>query len=95
MTTTTEIADAIRDVTAAMHTALDEGRRSTRIDAWDLVEALLAIADHLDPPVPAGDDEPDPVCPSCGAHGPGRVVWNDDELLSVCGNCDAEFPPAD
>ena len=58
MTTTTQIemADAIRDVTAAMQTALDEGRRSTRIDAWDLVEALLAIADRLDPPVPAGDE---------------------------------------
>lgn len=53
-TTPTEVADAIRDVTAAMQTALDEGRRSTRIDAWDLVEALLAIADRLDPPVPAG-----------------------------------------
>lgn len=56
-TTPTEVADAIRDVTAAMQTALDEGRRSTRIDAWDLVEALLAIADRLDPPVP-GDEEP-------------------------------------
>ena len=51
-TTQTEVADAIRDVTTAMQTALDEVRRSTRIDAWDLVEALLAIADHLDPPVP-------------------------------------------
>jgi hypothetical protein len=50
------VADAIRDVTAAMQTALDEGRRSTRIDAWDLVEALLAIADRLDPPVSGGDE---------------------------------------
>ena len=58
MTTTTraEVADAIRDVTAAMQTTLDEGRRSTRIDAWDLVEALLAIADRLDPPVPDNDE---------------------------------------
>ena len=55
-TTPTEVADAIRDVTAAMQTALDEGRRSTRIDAWDLVEALLAIADCLDPPVSGGDE---------------------------------------
>jgi hypothetical protein len=50
------VADAIREVTAAMQTALDEGRRSTRIDAWDLVEALLAIADRLDPPVPDNDE---------------------------------------
>lgn len=55
-TTPTEVADTIRDVTAAMQTALDEGRRSTRIDAWDLVEALLAIADRLDQPVPASDE---------------------------------------
>ena len=55
-TTQTEVADAIRDVTAAMQTALDQGRRSTRIDAWDLVEALLAIADRLDPPVPDSDE---------------------------------------
>jgi hypothetical protein len=55
-TTRTEVADAIREVTAAMQTALDEGRRSTRIDAWDLVEALLAIADRLDPPVPDNDE---------------------------------------
>ena len=55
-TTRTEVADAIRDVTAAMQTALDEGRRSTRIDAWDLVEALLAIADRLDPPVRDSDE---------------------------------------
>jgi len=54
-TTRAEVADAIRDVTAAMQTTLDEGRRSTRIDAWDLVEALLAIADRLDTPVPTSD----------------------------------------
>jgi hypothetical protein len=54
--TRTEVADAIRDVTAAVQTALDQRRRSTRIDAWDLVEALLAIADRLDPLVPDNDD---------------------------------------
>ena len=55
-TTQTEVADAIRDVTTAMQTALDEGQCSIRIDAWDLVEALLAIADHLDPPISTGDE---------------------------------------
>lgn len=55
-TTQTDVADAIRDVTVAMQTALDEGRRSTRIDAWDLVEALLAIADRLDPLIPTSDE---------------------------------------
>ena len=58
-TTRTEVADAIRDVTTAMQTALDKGRRSTRIDAWDLIEALLAIADRLDPSVSAGAESGD------------------------------------
>ena len=45
----TEVADAIRTVTAQMQKALDTGRRSRHIDADDLIEALLAIADELDP----------------------------------------------
>ena len=47
----TEVADAIRNVTAAVQQAIDEGYRSRVIDADDLVEVLLAIADALDPPV--------------------------------------------
>jgi hypothetical protein len=31
--------------------AVDEGERSVQIDAHDLVEVLLAVADRLDPPV--------------------------------------------
>ena len=45
-----EVADAIRNVTAAVQRAIDEGYRSRVIDADDLVEVLLAIADALDPP---------------------------------------------
>ena len=45
----TEVADAIRTVTAKIQDAVDTGRRSTSIDANDLVEVLLAIADQLDP----------------------------------------------
>jgi hypothetical protein len=47
-----QIADAIRDVTAAMQTELEAGRRSAHLDAYDLVDVLLAIADRLDPPFP-------------------------------------------
>jgi hypothetical protein len=47
-----QLADAIREVTAAVQTAVDTGLRSRRIDADDLVEVLLAIADRLDPPLP-------------------------------------------
>jgi len=45
-----QLADAIREVTAQMQAALDAGQRSRQIDAEDLIEVLLAIADQLDPP---------------------------------------------
>lgn len=48
-----QIADAIRTVTASMQQAIDEGYRSRMIDADDLIEVLLAIADQLDPELPA------------------------------------------
>ncbi len=46
-----EIADAIRKVTVAIEQAIEEGHRSRHVDAYDLVEVLLAIADQLDPPL--------------------------------------------
>lgn len=45
-----ELADAIRKVTATMQNELDAGRRSNHLDANDLVDVLLAIADEIDPP---------------------------------------------
>lgn len=45
-----KVADAIRSVTAAMTKAIDSGQRSTRIDAEDVIDLLLAIADAIDPP---------------------------------------------
>ena len=51
MTPQQTIADAIRNVTVAIQRAIDDGERSRMIDADDLVEVLLAVADQLDPPV--------------------------------------------
>ncbi|MEX2187242.1 MAG: hypothetical protein WD875_10625 [Pirellulales bacterium] len=45
-----KVADAIRSVTAKVQRAIDEGYRSRAIDADDLVEVLLAVAEELDPP---------------------------------------------
>ncbi len=56
MTTQMQIADAIRKVTAATQAELESGRRSAHLDANDLVEVLLAVADELDPPF--SDDKP-------------------------------------
>lgn len=46
-----KIADALRVVALRLENALEEGRRSTRIDANDLLGTLLAEADQLDPPI--------------------------------------------
>ena len=46
------VADAIREVTAKVQTAIEVGARAAQIDADDLVEILLAVADRLDPPLP-------------------------------------------
>ena len=48
----TTVADALRKVTAAMQHELEAGRRSAHLDAHDLLDVLLAIADELDPPLP-------------------------------------------
>lgn len=52
------LADAIRKITAAMQTELESGRRSKRIDAHDLIEVLLAIADEIDPPFTTPEPKP-------------------------------------
>ena len=49
------LIDAIHDVTAKVQNEIDSGRRSSHIDANDLVEVLLAIADRLEAD---GDHEP-------------------------------------
>jgi hypothetical protein len=46
----TRVADALRAVGARMQQAIDAGQRPRAIDADDLVEMLLAVADELDPP---------------------------------------------
>ena len=61
-----QVADAIRQVTIAMQKAIDDGHRSKMIDADDLVEVLLAIADQLDPPVPETRNEVMFPCENCG-----------------------------
>ena len=51
MTPEHKIADALRSVALRLEDAVEHGRRSTRIDANDLLETLLAVADELDPPL--------------------------------------------
>jgi hypothetical protein len=55
MTTKPEhaVADALRKVAVQLEIAIDQRRRWKHLDADDLLETLLAVADELDPPVPA------------------------------------------
>ncbi len=46
------VADAIREATSGVQRAIEEGHRSKQIDADDVVEIFLSIADLLDPALP-------------------------------------------
>ena len=90
-----ELADAIRDVTASVQTAIVEGYRSRAIDADDLVEVLLAIADRLDPPIEPSEQNrvaPGLACPECGEADADRLIWIDDEFVR-CDACGTIYPP--
>lgn len=59
MTPEQNVADAFRVVAMRLEHALEQGRKSPAINANDLLETLLSVADQLDPPVrtamPGGD----------------------------------------
>ena len=87
-----KIADAIREVTSAMQKAIADGYRSRMIDADDLVEVLLSIADRLDPPVAEITHDGQVPCPDCGETSVDRLVWIDDEFVR-CDDCGTIFDP--
>jgi hypothetical protein len=64
----TRVADALRAVGARMQQAIDSGGRPRHIDADDLVEALLALADELDPPVRGATNRADADNKSPNGH---------------------------
>ncbi len=86
------IADAIREVTVAMQKAIADGYRSRMIDADDLIEVLLAIADRLDPPVPDTTNQVVCPCPDCGMADADRLVWQNGEFVR-CDACGTIYAP--
>ena len=46
-----KVADALRKVALAIQTELEAGRRAGQIDAYDVADLFLAIADEIDPPL--------------------------------------------
>ena len=94
-----KVADAIREVTVAMQKAIADGYRSRMIDADDLVEMLLAIADRLDPPI-VSTVESRFRCPDCGEGNQDRLVWITDEFPGAdkfvrCDACGTIFDPTE
>ena len=89
---TYQLADAIREVTVAMQKAIADGYRSGMIDADDLVEVLLSIADRLDPPVSKTTNQVDFPCHDCGESNADRLVWQDDEFIR-CDTCGTIYAP--
>lgn len=69
------LADAIREVTIAVQKAIDDGHRLRLIDAEDLVEVLLSIADRLEPPVPETTNDVAFPCRHCGEANADRLIW--------------------
>ena len=47
-----KLATAIRKITAIVQSELELGKRSARLDAYDLADLLLDIADEIDPELP-------------------------------------------
>jgi hypothetical protein len=86
------LVDAIRDVVASVQKAIADGYRSRAIDADDLVEVLLAIADRLDSPVRETTERVGSPCPECGMTDADRLIWQDDEFVR-CDACGTIYAP--
>jgi hypothetical protein len=80
------IADAFRLVALRLEQAIESGRRSKQIDAEDLRETLLAIADILDSPAPT-------ACPACGERRQDELVVKPTGMVA-CQTCGGEFAKA-
>ena len=87
----TQVANAIRRAAATMSKAIDAGRRSTKIDANDLIDILLTIAEEIDPPDAQLADTRF-ACPGCGERRQDHLVWQDDETV-LCNECGMNFVP--
>lgn len=85
------VAEAIRKITAAAQNAIDSGERSTAIDAHDVIELLLAIADKLDPVV-YGDSPHVVTCPECNCE-VSRQLSDVDPACCICPVCGIAFEP--
>ena len=88
---TQQLADVLREVTVSVERAIADGHRSREVDADDLVEILLSIADRLDPPLRETNRVAFP-CENCGEVDADLLVWQDDEFVR-CETCGTIYSP--
>lgn len=75
-----------------MQKAIDAGERSRHVDADDLIEVLLAVADELDPPATELVEEAS-ACPNCSERRIDWLVWDEDGAVH-CAQCGANYRPS-
>lgn len=90
-----DVADALRTAAADMLQAIQDGYRSRAIDADDLAEILLTIADRLDPIVSPPPGPAARACPECGERRSQRLAPDPVAAdLIRCTSCGITFEPA-
>lgn len=90
-----KVSNTLRNVTVAMRRAIDSGERGTGIDAEDLIQVLLAVADELDPPgnlLLSNGNLVDSACPGCGERNADMLIWQDDDTVR-CFGCGTVYQP--
>jgi hypothetical protein len=91
MTTEQRIAEAFRLTALKLEDAIERGKHSGKIDAEDLLQTLLSIADDLDPPV-LNAVAPEAACPNCDERDADKLVWQEDETVR-CDACGTTYEP--
>lgn len=80
MTPEQRVADAFRLTALKLEDAIERGRHSGKIDAEDLRETLLSIADDLDPLV-MNSLEREAACLICDERDSDGLIYQDTETV--------------
>jgi hypothetical protein len=91
MTPEQRVADAFRLTALKLEHAIERGKHSGKIDAEDLLQTLLSIADDLDPPV-LNTVAHEAARPNCDERDADKLVWQEDETVR-CEACDTAYKP--
>lgn len=81
-----KVADAFRKVATRLQTVIDGRKGASRIDTYDLLETMLAVADEIDPEFPANQDADSKVIATVISPSPVPQALKDavDVLRDAC-----------